>query len=231
MRHDGPRRAKRPMVVIACSLLRVERCVRAACAPIARNVARVMVTVVMGDDDESATLTTCVVVAAVSTAGFGLVAAWTGVGSAELCTIASALVVGALAAAAATVLVRRRLHGGRGELRALLAITARQLFAEHARLPAARVLRVVLGPPQSAAQASVGVALAALAPRFDAVSQGLLLRLALRPATCLLPALRMALEAHGTYRDSRDNARFVRQFALAAAAMCPEPTPLPVLCA
>jgi hypothetical protein len=231
MRHDGPRRAKRPMVVIACSLLRVERCVRAACAPIVRNVARVMVTVVMGDDDESGTLTTCVVVAAVSTAGFGLVAAWTGVGSAELCTIASALVVGALAATAATVLVRRRLHGGRGELRALLAITARQLLAEHARLPAARVLRVVLGPPQSAAQASVGVALAALAPRFDAVSQGLLLRLALRPATCLLPALGMALDAHGTYRDSRDNARFVRQFALAAAAMCPEPTPLPALCA
>jgi hypothetical protein len=232
MRHDGPRRAKRPVVVIACSLLRVERCVRAACAPIARNVARVVVAVVMGDDDESGTLATCMVVAAVSTAGFGLVAAWTGVGSAELCTIASALVVGALAVGAATILVRRRLRdGGRGELRALLAITARQLLAEHARLPAARVLRVVLGPPQSAAQASVGVALAALAPRFDAVSQGLLLRLALRPATRMLPAVGMALQAHGTYRDSRDNARFVRQFALAAAALCPEPTPLPALCA
>lgn len=227
----------RPVVVIACSLLRVERCVRAACAPIVRSVAvrsvaRMVVAVVTGDDDESGTLAAYMVVAAVSTTGFGLVAAWTGVGSAELCAIASAVVVGALAAGAATILVRRRLRGGgRGELRALLAFTARQLLPEHARLPAARVLRVVLGPRQSAAQASLGVALAALAPRFDAVSQGMLLRLALRPATRMLPAVGMALDAHGTYRDSRDNARFVRQFALTAAALCPEPAPLPALCA
>jgi hypothetical protein len=110
-------------------------------------------------------------------------------------------------------------------------MTARQVLAEYARLPAARVLRVVLGPPQSAAQASVNVALAALGPGVDAVSQGVLLRLALRPATRLLPAVGMALDAHGTYRDSRDNARFVRQFALTAAALCPEPAPPPALCA
>jgi hypothetical protein len=106
MRHDGQRRAKRPVVVIACSLLRFERCVRAACGPIVRGVVRVVVAVVSDDGDESHTLAAHMVVAAVSTAGFGLAAACTGVGSAELCTIASALVVGALAAGAATILVR-----------------------------------------------------------------------------------------------------------------------------
>lgn len=229
MRHDS-KRAKRPVVVIVCALLRVERRLRAACAPTVRSVARVVVGVVMGDDDESATLAAHVIVAAVSTAGFGLIAAWTGAGSAELCKLASALVVGALAAGAATVLVRRRLRGGRGELRALLASTVRQLLVEHAGLPAARVLRVVLGPPQSSARASVGVALAVLAPSLDPASEGgVLLRLALRPATRMLPAVGMALDMHGTYRDARDNARFVHQFALTAAALCP--APLPALCA
>lgn len=232
MRHDGRRRAKRPVVVIVCSVLRVGRCVRATCAPFVRSVARVVVAVVTDDGDESIPIAAHIIVAAVSTAGFGLVAAWTGFGSSELCHIASALVVGALAAGAATVLVRRRLvSGGRGDLRVLLERTARHLLVEHARLPAARVLSVLLAPRQSAAQASVGVALAAFAPRFEAASQEPLLRLALRPATRMLPAVGMALDMHGTYCASLDNARFVRQFALAAAALCPEPAPLPALCA
>jgi hypothetical protein len=232
MRRDGSKRGRRPVVMIVCSLLRVERRVRATCGPYVRCVARVVVRVVVGDGDGSITLAAHIVVAAASSAAFSIVAAWTGLGSAELCKIASALIVGALAAGAASALVRRRSSGAdRLVLRALLAATAGQLLADHPRLPAARVLRVVLGPRRSAAQASVGVALAALAPALDDAAQGTLLRLALRPAARMLPAMGVALYIHGAYRDSRDNARFVREFALRAAALCPTAAPLPALCA
>jgi hypothetical protein len=220
------------MVVIVCSFLRVERRVRATCGPYVRRVARVVVRVVVGDGDESITLAAYIIVAAASSAAFGIVAAWSGVGSAELCKIASALVIGALAAGAAYALVRRRMNGAdRLELRALLAATARQLLADNVRVPAARVLRVVLGPRLSAAQASVGVALAALTAPLDAAPHGTLLRLALRPATRILPMMGVALDVHGAYRDSRDNARFVREFALTAASLCRPPAALPALCA
>jgi hypothetical protein len=203
---------------------------RETCGPYVRSVARVVVRVVAGDGNESTTLVAHIAVAAASSAAFSVVAAWTGVGGSELCKIASALVVGALAAGAASALVRRRLHGAdRLALRALLATTARQLLADHARVPAARVLRVVLGPRQSAARASVSVAFAALVLPLNGEPEGALLRLALRPATRMLPAMGAVLDMHGAYRDSRDSARFVREFALTAASLCP--APLPALCA
>jgi hypothetical protein len=239
------------MVVVVCSFLRIGRQVRTTCGPYVRSVARVVVRVIVGDGDDSTTLTAHIVVAAVSSAAFSVVAACTGIGSGELCKLASALVVGALAAGAATMLVRRRMRGAaRGELRALLGAATRQLLAEQARVPAARVLRVLLGSGKSAALASVCVALAALAPELDpAANAALLLRLALRPAARILPGMGVALDLHGAYRDSCDNARFVREFALTAASLCPAslcpaslcpaslcpasllPAPLPALCA
>jgi hypothetical protein len=232
MRHEGSMRAKRPLVVVVCSILRVERRVRRTCGPMVRCVARVVVKVVAGDSEEATALAGPIVVAAVSSAAFSIVATFTGMGSAELCKIANALVVGALAAAAATTLLRRRMRSGeRLDVRPLLAAAARTLLADHGSLPAARVLRVVLGPPRTKAQASVGVALAALAPPLDSPPQGTLLRLALRPASRMLPVMGVALNMHDAYRDSRDSARFVRDFALAAASLCPSPAPLPALCA
>jgi hypothetical protein len=225
-------RAKRSLVVVVCSILRVERRVRRTCGPIVRCVVRVVVKVVAGDGDDATTLAGPIVMAAACSAAFSIVAALTGVGPAELCKIASALVVGALAAAAATILVRRRMQSGeRLDVRPLLAAAAGTLLGDHRRLPAARVLCVLLVPPRSTAQASMGVALAALAPPLESPPQGALLRLALRPASRMLPAMGVALNMHDAYRDSRDSARFVRDFARAAASLCPPPAPLPALCA
>jgi hypothetical protein len=232
MRHQGSKRKRRAVVVVLCSFLRVERRVRETCGPRVRGGIRVVVRMVAGEGQPSMTLTAHIVLAAASSAAFSIVGAWTGVGSAELCQIASAIVVGALAAAAASALVRRRMYGAeRAELAALLGATAQLLLAEHARIPAARVLRVLLGPRQSAARTSVGVAIAALAPLPETVPRGALVRLALRPAARMLPAMGVALELHGAYRDSRDNARFVREFALAAARLCPASASLPGLMA
>jgi hypothetical protein len=105
------------------------------------------------------------------------------------------------------------------------------VLGHHGRLPAARVLRVVLGPRRSAAAASVGIALAALAPPLGELEDPMLIGLALRPALRLVPAVGVALDAHAAYRDCVESARFVRTFAQAAAALCPAPAPLAALCA
>jgi hypothetical protein len=46
-----------------------------------------------------------------------------------------------------------------------------------------------------------------------------------------MPAVGLALDAHGAYLDCVESARFVRAFAQAAAALCPPAEPLPALCA
>ena len=168
---------------------------------------------------------THIIVAVVSTAAFALGAAWSGVGVSELCKLAGAIVVGALAVSAASTLIRRQL-GHQIELRPLLASTALTVLRSHARLPAARVVRVALEPQPSTAVASV-----------ESLGDAAVLRLALSPALHLVPGVRAAFEAHDAYQSCLESARFVRTFARTAAELCPVPlpapcpAPLPALCA
>ena len=233
MRHVGSTRARRPVIIALCTVIRVGRRLRANCEPFVRNVARVVVRVVACDGECAATLTAHVIVAAATGAAFSIGAAFAGVGSSELCKIAGAVLVGALAVSAATILIRRQLGDGsaRAALRPLLAGAARHVVREHAQHPAARILRVVYGQHRSSAVATVGVAIAVLAPALPslpALDDAQLLRLLLQPAKRLLPGMSLALDVHGAYRHSRDSARFVREFALTAASLCP-PTREPAL--
>jgi hypothetical protein len=67
-------------------------------------------------------------------------------------------------------------------------------------------------------------------PELQYPSSAQLLRLALLPAKHLLPGIALAVDVHGAYQHSRESARFVREFALAAAALCPA-RELPLLAA
>lgn len=227
---QGGSKTRRPVVVILCAVIRVGRRVRSTCAPCARGAKNWLVDVAR--DSGAAGVETHIVVAVVSTAAFALGAAWSGAGMSELCKLGGALVVGALAVSAAATLIKRRGgHHRPRELRPVLASTALSLLGHHTQLPAARVLRVVLGPSSSPAATSVSIALAALAPSIEQLQDPRLLKLALRPALRLVPAVGVALDAHDAYRDCIDSARFVRAFAQTAAALCPPSRPLPALCA
>ena len=225
---QGDPKTSRPLVVVLCAVIRVGRRVRTICAPRARGAKRWMVRVAR--EASAAGVEIHIVVAVVSTAAFALGAAWSGVGTSELCKLAGAVVVGAVAVSAASSLIRR-LGRSPSELRPVLASTALAVLRQHARLPAARVLRVVLGPRCSPATASVSIALAALAPDLETLENPQLLGLALRPALRLVPAVGVVLDAHDAYRDCFESARFVRAFAQTAAALCPSPKALPALCA
>lgn len=236
MRHVGSTGTRRPVIIAICTVIRVGRRLRAGCEPFVRSVSRVAVRFVSHDGECTTTLTAHIVVAAATGAAFSIGAAWVGVGPSELCKLAGALVVGALAVSAASVLIRRQLRGSSAghALRPLLASAARQLIAEHAHHPAARALRVVLEPRRSAAVATVGAAIAVLAPSLPSLRapfDAQLLRLVLAPAKHLLPGMGLALDVHGAYRHSRESARFVREFALTAAALCPPANELPLLVA
>jgi len=235
MRDVGANRTRRPVIIAICTVIRAGRRLRASCEPFVRNVARVVVRVVAYDGECTTTLTAHVLVAAATGAAFSIGAAFAGVGSSELCKLAGAVLVGALAVSAASLLIRRQLRAGsdRPALRPLLATAARQVIAQHAHHPAARVLRVVYGPRRSTAIATVGVAIAVLAPALPLQdpTTAQVLRFALKPASRLVPAVGLALEVHGAYRHSRDSAQFVREFALAAASLCPAPRELPLLVA
>jgi hypothetical protein len=211
----GPRPKRRPVIIVACSVIRLGRRVRATCGPIVSKLTRVVVRVVASDADGS-TLTAHVVIAAVSSAAFSVGAGWAGFGGSELCQLVGAMVVGALAVSAASLLIRRRL--GAGELRPLLASTTQLVWPAHAGLPAARVLQLAFDPPRTLAALSAGVTRAALALPVQH-GQAALLRL----VSSSMPVLALALDAHTTYRDMQQGARFVRHFALTAAALCPEP--------
>jgi hypothetical protein len=228
MRHVGSTRTRRPVIIAVCSVIRVGRRLRASCEPLVRTVARVAVRVVTYDGECTTTLTAHVIVAAATGAAFSIGAAFAGVGSSELCKLAGALVVGALAVSAASVLVRRQLRGSsvRHALKPLLASAARHVIAEHAHHPAARALRVVLEPRRSAAVATVGATIAVLAPALPHLVKPWkadLLRMALKPATRLVPGMSLVFDVHGAFRHSRESARFVREFALTAVALCPHP--------
>jgi hypothetical protein len=236
MRHVGSTRTRRPVIIVVCAIIRAGRRLRAGCEPLVRSVSRVVVQVVTDDGECATTLTAHVIVAAATGAAFSIGAAFAGVGSSELCKLAGAVVVGALAVSAASVLIRRQLRGsGAGHtLKPLLASAARQVIAEHAHHPAARALRVVLEPRRSAAVATVGAALAVLAPALPLLqwpSSAQLLRLVLGRAKHLVPGVGLAMDVHGAYRHSRESARFVREFALTAVALCPAPRELPLLAA
>lgn len=214
----GPRPKRRPVIILVCSVIRLGRRVRATCAPLVNSVTDVVVRVVTSDGVRCSALTAHIVIAAGSSVAFGAGAAWVGVGGSELCKLAGALVVGALAVSAASLLIRRRLGAGSGELRPLLTSTARLVLPAHAGIPAARVLRLAFDPPRTLAAVSAEVTRAALAlPARQ--GQAALLRLLL----CSVPALALALDAHATYNDMQESARFVRHFALTAAALCPPP--------
>lgn len=236
MRHVGSTRTRRPVIIAVCAVLRVGRKLRASCEPFVRSVSRVAVRIVTHDGECTTTLTAHVIVAAAAGAAFSIGAACAGVGSSELCKLAGAVVVGALAVSAATVLLRRQLRGSssRHALVPLLASAARQLIAAHAHHPAARALRVVLEPRRSTAVATVGAAIAVLAPALPWLpypSGAQLLSLALKPASRLVPGVSLALDVHGAYRHSRESARFVREFALTAVALCPVPQQVRLLAA
>jgi hypothetical protein len=214
------------VIIAVCAVIRVGRRLRAGCEPFVRGVSRVVVRVVSCDGDCATTLGAHVIVAAATGAAFSIGAAFAGVGSSELCKLAGAVVVGALAVSAASMLVRHQLRGSSAShaLKPLLAGAARQVSSGYDHHPAARALRVVLEPRRSAAVATVGAALAVLAPAMPALrmpSNAQLLRLALKPAKHLVPVMGIAMDVHGAYRHSRESARFVREFALAAAALCP----------
>lgn len=234
MRQVDSRRIRRPVIVALRIAIEVGRRVRASCEPLLRGVARVVVRV--ADTDADVVLTAHVIVAATAGAAIGIGASLAGVGSSELCKIGGAVLVGALAVSAATLLVRRRVGAGeaRPALRPLLAHAARQVAGEPAQHPAGRILRAVYGGHCSPALATAGVAFALLAPALPSPGDpdgAPLLRLALKPAERLVPALGLALGAHGAYRHSRASAAFVRRFALAAASLCPAPRELPRLVA
>ncbi len=181
-------------------------------------MAQVVVRVVASDGDSCSTLTAHVVIAAASSAVFSAGAAWVGVGGSELCKLASAMVVGALAVSAASLVLRRQLGAGPSELRSLLAATAQLALPAHAGVPAARVLRLAFDPPRTVAALSSELTRTALSLPVQQ-GQAVVLRLVLRS----VPALGVALEAHAAYRDMHESARFVRHFALTAAALCTEP--------
>jgi hypothetical protein len=229
MKQGGSKKTRRPIVVFLCAVIRVGRRVRTTCAPQARGVQRWMTRVAR--ESGGAGVETHIVIAVVSSAAFAIGAAWSGVGTSELCRLAGAIVVGALAVSAASTLIRRQLGHRPHELRPLLAGAALTVLRSHTGLPAARVLRVALAPQRSPAAASVHIALAALAPPLDALEDPKLLGLALRPALRLVPAVGMALDAHGAWLDCVESARFVRAFAQTAVALCPPVEPLPALCA
>jgi hypothetical protein len=236
MRHVGSTRTRRPVIIAVCIVIRVGRRLRASCEPFVRSVARVVVRVVTDDGACTTTLAAHVIVAAATGAAFSIGAAFAGVGSSELCKLAGAVVVGALAVSAASVLIRRQLRGSSAghALKPLLASAARQVIAQHAHHPAARALRVVLEPRRSAAVATLGATIAVLAPALPLLqfpSSAQLLRLVLKRAQHLVPGVSLALDVHGAYRHSRESARFVREFALTAVALCPAPRELPLLAA
>jgi hypothetical protein len=224
------------VIIAVCAVIRMGRRLRTSCEPFVRSVTRVVVRVVTSDGECTTTLTAHVVVAAATGAAFSIGAAFAGVGSSELCKLAGAVVVGALAISAATVLIRRQLGGTNVNpaLQPLLASAARLIIADHAHHPAARALRVVLEPRRSAALATVGAAIAVLAPALPCLSYpsgAQLLSLALKPARHLVPGVSLAMDVHGAYRHSCDSARFVREFALTAAALCPVPREVRLLAA
>ena len=213
--------------MILCAVIRLGRRLRQRCAPYARDARRWAVH--RATDTAVGIVEVHIIVAAVSTAAFALAAAWAGGGTSQLCKVAGAVVVGALAVSAARAVIRRRQLGERpSELRPVLASAARTVLGSHSQLPAARLLRVLLGPRRSAASASVGIALAVWAP---SLSDPTLVRLALKPALRLVPAVGAAFDAHHAYCDCVESARFVRTFAEAAASLCLEPESLPALCA
>ena len=229
MKQGGSKRARRPIVVFLCAVIRVGRRVRTTCAPHARGARRWMTRVAR--EVGVAGVETHIIVAVISSAAFAIGAAWTGVGTSELCRLAGAIVVGALAVSAASTLIRRQIGHRPHELRPVLAGAALTVLRHHTGLPAARVLRVALAPQRSPAAASVNIALAALTPPLEGLDDAKLLGLALRPALRLVPAVGVALDAHGAYLDCVESARFVRAFAQTAAALCPPAQPLPALCA
>jgi len=229
MKQGDSKRARRPIVVLLCAVIRVGRRVRTTCAPHARGAQRWLTRVTR--EAGAAGVETHIIVAVVSSAAFAIGAAWSGVGASELCRLAGALVVGALAVSAASTLIRRQLGHRPSELRPLLAGAALAVLRHHTGLPAARVLRVALAPQRSPAAASVNIALAALTPPLDAFEDPKLLGLALRPALRLVPAVGVAIDAHSAYLDCVESARFVRAFAQTAAALCPPAQALPALCA
>jgi hypothetical protein len=224
------------VIIAVCAVIRVGRGLRASCEPFVRGLSRRAVRVVSSDEDCAATLGAHVIVAAASGAAFSIGAAFAGVGSSQLCKLAGAVVVGALAVSAASMLVRHQLRGSsaRHALKPLLASAARQVISGHGHHPAARALRVVLEPRRPALVAAVGAAVAVLAPALPSLripSNAQLLSLALKPVEQLVPVMGIALDVHGAYRHSRESARFVREFALAAAALCPPPHEPPLLVA
>ena len=216
MKH-GPQPNRRPVVIVVCSVIRLSRRVRATCGPYVRSVASVVVRVVASDGERCSTLTAHVVLAAASSMVFSAGAAWAGLGGSELCKLASAMVVGALAVSAASLLLRRQLGAGAKELRPLLASTAQLVLPAHGGVAAAGVLRLAFDPPRSLAGVSAELTRAAFALPAQQ-GRAAVVRLVLRN----VPALSVALEAHEAYRDMQHSARFVRHFALTAAALCPE---------
>lgn len=229
MKQGGSKRTRRPVVVFLCAVIRIGRRVRTTCAPHARGAQRWMARVAR--EVGAAGVETHIIVAVVSSAAFAIGGAWSGVGTSELCKLAGAVVVGALAVSAASTLIRRQLGHQPHELRAVLAGAALTVLRHHTGLPAARVLRVALTQQRSPAAASVNIALAALTPPLEALHDPKLLGLALRPALRLVPAVGVALDAHGAYLDCLESARFVRAFAQTAAALCPPAERAPALCA
>jgi hypothetical protein len=225
---QGVPRTRRPIVVFLCAVIRVGRRVRTTCAPHARGAQRWVTRVAR--EVGVAGVETHIIIAVVSSAAFAIGAAWTGIGTSELCRLAGAMVVGALAVSAASTLIRQLGHRP-SELRPVLAGAALTVLRHHTGLPAARVLRVALAPQRSPAAASVNIALAALTPPLAALEDPKLLGLVLRPALRLVPAVGVALDAHGAYLDCVESARFVRAFAQTAAALCPPAERLPALCA
>jgi hypothetical protein len=181
-------------------------------------VARVIVRVISSDGDSRSPLTAHIVIVAGSSALFGAGAAWMGVGGSELCKLAGALVVGALAVSAASLLVKRQLGADSREWRPLLAATVRLVLPAHAGVPAARLLQLVFDPPRTLAALSAGVTRAAIALPLQH-GQAAMMRRVMRS----VPMLTLALDAHETYRDVQMSVRFVRHFALTAAALCPAP--------
>jgi hypothetical protein len=213
----GKRSTRRIVVVISWGL-RGLREVRRACAPQLRRALDLAVRVTGGEGEGAETLTVYVFVAAASIGALTLAGAFSGGGASELCKVAGAIAVGAIAVRAAIVLVRRcQGRTSRIGVRPLIAATVASVGAQHEHVPAARALQFVCEPSRLWA----GTDLARAAVSY--LLRTALSRVVKHPVLSLAPMLSPVVDVIDGCQATLHSARFVRQFALTAVELSREP--------
>jgi hypothetical protein len=200
------------IIIVVRSGYRGARRVRAAMqGPRVQRALRHLASLLGGEGEGAGTLAVYVVVAAASAGALTIASACAGLGTSELLKVAAALTVGALAASAAIVLVRRRSGPSqRISMRSLVVSTAANIGARYRSVPGSRALQWACDP-----RALLALATSAR-PALQYVTTKACSSLISYPAQRFIPVLGPALDMLGAYKTSLDSARFVRHFALTA---------------